>query len=100
DGPIPWRAELCRRAGTVHLGSTLEEITVSERNAWEGRLSDRPFVLLWQPTAVDSSRAPARRHVAWTDWQLPHASSVDMLPQIERQIERFAPGFRDRVLAR
>jgi phytoene dehydrogenase-like protein len=100
DGPIPWRAEACRRAGTVHLGSTLEEIAVSERNAWEGRLSDRPFVLLSQPTVVDSSRAPAGRHVAWTYCHVPHASSVDMLPQIERQIERFAPGFRDRVLAR
>jgi phytoene dehydrogenase-like protein len=84
----------------VHLGSTLEEIAVSERNAWEGRLSDRPFVLLSQPTVVDSSRAPAGRHVAWTYCHVPHASSVDMLPQIERQIERFAPGFRDRVLAR
>jgi phytoene dehydrogenase-like protein len=100
DGPIPWRAEPCRRAGTVHLGATLQEMAASERDAWEGRISDRPFVLLSQPTVVDASRAPEGCHVAWTYCHVPHASAVDMLPRIEQQIERFAPGFRDRVLAR
>jgi phytoene dehydrogenase-like protein len=100
DGPIPWRSDACRRAGTVHLGATMQEMAVSERDAWEGRVTDRPFVLLSQPTLVDPSRAPAGRHVAWTYCHVPHASSADMLPKIEQQIERFAPGFRDRVLAR
>jgi len=100
DGPIPWRSEACRRAGTVHLGATLREIAVSERDAWDGRVSDRPFVLLSQPTVVDTSRAPTGRHVAWTYCHVPSGSPIDMLPRIEQQIERFAPGFRDRVLAR
>ena len=100
DAPIPWRAGECARAGTVHLGATLDEIRRSERDAWEGRLSDRPFVLLTQPTLFDPSRAPKGRHIAWTYCHVPHASNADMLPAIERQIERFAPGFRDRVLAR
>jgi phytoene dehydrogenase-like protein len=100
DGPIPWRSEACRRAGTVHLGATLREIATSERDSWDGRSAERPFVLLSQPTVVDASRAPAGRHVAWTYCHVPPASAVDMLPRIERQIERFAPGFRDRVLAR
>jgi phytoene dehydrogenase-like protein len=100
DGPIPWRSEACRRAGTVHLGATLSEMVVSERDAWEGRIADRPFVLLSQPTVIDLSRAPVGRHVAWTYCHVPHASPVDMLSRIEQQIERFAPGFRDRVLAR
>jgi phytoene dehydrogenase-like protein len=100
DGPIPWRAAECAQAGTVHLGATLEEIGGSERDAWEGRLADRPFVLLAQPTLFDPSRAPAGRHTVWTYCHVPHGSRADMLPAIERQIERFAPGFRDRVLAR
>ena len=100
DGPIPWRAQECARAGTVHLGGTLEEIARSERDAWEGRPSERPFILLTQPTLFDPSRAPAGRHVAWAYCHVPHASGVDMLERIESQIERFAPGFRDRVLAR
>ena len=98
--PIPWKAEECRRAGTLHLGGTLTEISASETAAWEGRISDRPFVLLSQPTLFDSTRAPAGRHVAWGYCHVPGASTVDMLERIERQIERFAPGFRDCVLAR
>jgi len=98
--PIPWRSDACRRAGTVHLGATLSEMLVSERDAWEGRIADRPFVLLSQPTVVDPSRAPVGRHVVWTYCHVPHASPVDMLSRIEQQIERFAPGFRDCVLAR
>jgi phytoene dehydrogenase-like protein len=100
DGPIPWRSDACRRAGTVHLGATLREIATSERDSWDGRVTERPFVLLSQPTVVDSSRAPAGRHVVWTYCHVPHGSTMDVLPQLERQIERFAPGFRDRVLAR
>jgi phytoene dehydrogenase-like protein len=100
DGPIPWRSEACQSAGTIHLGATVHEIATSERDAWDGRAADRPFVLLSQPTVVDPSRAPQGRHIAWTYCHVPHGSSVDMLPRIERQIERFAPGFRDRLLAR
>ncbi|OLD15652.1 MAG: FAD-dependent oxidoreductase [Acidobacteria bacterium 13_1_40CM_3_65_5] len=98
--PIPWRAAECARAGTVHLGGTIEEIARSERDAWEGRIAARPFVLLAQPTLFDGSRAPSGRHAAWAYCHVPHGSGVDMLPAIEQQIERFAPGFRDRVLAR
>jgi phytoene dehydrogenase-like protein len=98
--PIPWKAEECRRAGTLHLGGTLTEISASETAAWEGRIADRPFVLLSQPTLFDSTRAPAGRHVAWGYCHVPGASTVDMLERIEGQIERFAPGFRDCVLAR
>jgi phytoene dehydrogenase-like protein len=100
DGPIPWRNPACASAGTVHLGGSLEEIAASEREVSEGHDSPSPFVLLSQPTVVDPSRAPIGRHVVWTYCHVPHGSRVDMLPRIERQIERFAPGFRDRVLAR
>jgi phytoene dehydrogenase-like protein len=100
SSPIPWTAAGCRRAGTVHLGGTIDEIAASEQAAWEGRVSDRPFVLLSQPTIVDPSRAPAGKHVAWAYCHVPSGSTVDMLDRIERQIERFAPGFRDCVMAR
>lgn len=99
-GPIPWRAGECAQAGTVHLGGTIEEVARSERDAWEGRVSERPFVLLAQPSLFDSSRAPAAHHTVWTYCHVPNGSEADMLPRIEQQIERFAPGFRDRVLAR
>jgi phytoene dehydrogenase-like protein len=84
----------------VHIGGTLEEIGASERDAWEGRIAERPFVLLAQPSLFDATRAPAGRHTAWAYCHVPHASEADMLGAIEQQIERFAPGFRDRVLAR
>jgi len=100
DGPIPWRAGECARAGTVHVCGTLEEVVQSERNAWTGLVPERPFVLLVQPTLFDSSRAPAGKHIAWAYCHVPAGSTADMLPRIEAQIERFAPGFRDRVLAR
>jgi phytoene dehydrogenase-like protein len=100
DGPIPWRAGECARAGTVHVCGTLEEVVESERNAWTGVVPERPFVLLVQPTLFDSSRAPAGKHIAWAYCHVPAGSTADMLPRIEAQIERFAPGFRDRVLAR
>ena len=100
DGPIPWRAAECARAGTVHVCGTLDELAQSERDAWTGIVPERPFVLLVQPTLFDSSRAPAGKHTAWAYCHVPAGSTVDMLPRIEAQIERFAPGFRDRVLAR
>jgi phytoene dehydrogenase-like protein len=98
--PIPWRDAAVARAGTVHLGGTLEEIAASERDAWQGRISPRPFTLLAQPSLFDRSRAPEGRHTAWGYCHVPSGATVDMLPAIEGQIERFAPGFRDRVLAR
>jgi phytoene dehydrogenase-like protein len=100
DGPIPWRAPECARAATVHLGATLPEIAESERDAWRGRHSERPFVLLAQQSLFDDTRAPAGKHTAWAYCHVPPGSDVDMTDRIEAQIERFAPGFRDRVLAR
>jgi phytoene dehydrogenase-like protein len=100
DAPIPWRDPDCARAATVHVGGTLDEIAQSERDVWAGRISDRPYVLLAQPTLFDPTRAPAGKHIVWTYCHVPNGSTVDMLPRIEQQIERFAPGFRDRVLAR
>ncbi len=97
---IPWRAAACRRASTVHLGGTLEEIAASESAMTRGLVSDRPFVLLAQPTLADPSRAPAGRHIAWAYCHLPSGSVVDASALIEAQIERFAPGFRECVLAR
>ncbi|MES1244249.1 MAG: NAD(P)/FAD-dependent oxidoreductase [Acidobacteriota bacterium] len=98
--PIPWRAEACRRAGTIHVGGTFEEIAASERSAWDGRESDRPFVLVGQPSLFDPSRAPAGSHTAWAYCHVPNGSRVDMTGTIELQIERFAPGFRETILAR
>ncbi|MBI2186079.1 MAG: NAD(P)/FAD-dependent oxidoreductase [Acidobacteria bacterium] len=98
--PIPWRNPACAQSATVHLGGTLAEIAASERDAWSGRHAERPFVLLAQPTLFDTSRAPAGRHVVWTYCHVPRGSELDMLPRIEQQIERFAPGFREHVLER
>ncbi|PYU23598.1 MAG: FAD-dependent oxidoreductase [Acidobacteria bacterium] len=100
DGPIPWKARECGRAGTVHLGGTFAEIAYSERDAWCGRHSERPFVLLAQPTLFDSTRAPAGKHTAWAYCHVPNGSTLDMTDAIEKQIERFAPGFRRRILKR
>lgn len=100
DGPVPWRDRTCALAGTVHLGGTLEEISSAERAAWEGSSCERPFVLLAQPSLFDPTRAPAGKHTVWAYCHLPHGSSEDMTERIENQIERFAPGFRARVLAR
>lgn len=100
DGPIPWRAEACARAGTVHLGGTLEEMAAAERAVWRGEHPTRPFVLLAQPSLFDPTRAPAGRHTVWAYCHVPNGSTVDMTERIEAQIERFAPGFRDRILAR
>jgi phytoene dehydrogenase-like protein len=100
DGPIPWRAEECRRAATVHLGGSLDEIAASEWGAWSGRPAGRPFVLLTQTSLFDESRAPSGRHTAWAYCHVPNGSSVDMTDRVEAQIERFAPGFRDLILER
>lgn len=100
DGPIPWRAQACARAGTVHVGGTLEEIAAAERVVWRGEHPERPFVLLAQQSLFDPSRAPAGKHTAWAYCHVPHGSTLDMTGRIEAQIERFAPGFRDRILAR
>jgi phytoene dehydrogenase-like protein len=100
DAPIPWAAKDCARAGTVHIGGTLDEIAASERAAWNGVHSSAPFVLLSQPTLFDPSRAPAGKHTAWAYCHVPNGSDVDMSATIETQIERFAPGFRARILAR
>jgi len=98
--PIPWRAPECRRAGTVHLGGTIEEIAASERAAASGEHAERPFVLLVQPTLFDPDRAPAGRHIGWAYCHVPNGSTVDMTARIEAQVERFAPGFRDVILSR
>jgi phytoene dehydrogenase-like protein len=100
DGPIPWQARECLRAATVHVGGTLEEIAASEHDAWGGRISERPFVLLAQQSLFDTTRAPSGKQVVWAYCHVPNGSTVDMTDAIERQIERFAPGFRDRILAR
>jgi len=100
DAPIPWRAEACTRAATVHLGGTLEAIAAGEREAWNGRVPEQPFVLVTQPSLFDPTRAPAGKHTAWAYCHVPHGSPVDMSGRIEAQIERFAPGFRERILAR
>jgi phytoene dehydrogenase-like protein len=100
NAPVPWRARECSQAGTVHLGSTLAEIADSERAAWDGRVHDKPYVLLVQPTVCDPSRAPAGKHVLWAYCHIPHGSTVDMTDRIERQIERYAPGFRDCISSR
>jgi phytoene dehydrogenase-like protein len=100
NAPIPWAASECGRAGTVHLGGTLKEIAASERAAWKGRIEEAPFVLLAQPSRFDSSRAPEGKHTAWAYCHVPNGSTIDMTERIERQVERFAPGFRDTILAR
>src|SRR5262249_31552822 len=90
----------CSRAATVHLGGMIEEMAASEKAVREGRYSDRPFVILVQPTLFDSSRAPAGRHTAWAYCHVPNGSTIDMLPRLENQIERFAPRFRECILSR
>jgi phytoene dehydrogenase-like protein len=98
--PIPWRARECSRAISVHVGGTIEEIAASEHAVTQGRIADRPFVLVAQPTLFDATRAPEGKHVAWVYCHVPNGCSVDMTSRIEDQLERFAPGFRDCVLER
>jgi len=99
DGPIPWRTAEVGHAATVHLGGSPAEIADSERAPWEGRNAERPFVLLAQQSLFDDTRAPAGRHTAWAYCHVPQGSTVDVLGSVESQIERFAPGFRERILA-
>lgn len=100
SGPIPWRAAACARAGTLHLGGTLEEIAASERAPWAGKCGTRPYVLLAQPSLFDPTRAPAGMHTAWAYCHVPNGSTVDMTDRIEAMVERYAPGFGARILAR
>ena len=100
DGPVPWSAPDCRKAGTLHVGGTAEEIAEAELAAWEGRIPEQPFVIASQPTIIDPGRAPVGKHVLWTYCHVPAGSTVDMTGAIENQLERFAPGFRDLILAR
>jgi len=100
DGPVPWTNEACRRAGTVHVGGTFAEMRAAEAACAAGRMPERPFVLVAQQSLFDSSRAPAGKHTLWAYAHVPHNSPVDATTVLEDQIERFAPGFRDVVLAR
>jgi phytoene dehydrogenase-like protein len=100
DGAIPWKAPGCLRAATIHVGGTFEEIAAGEAAVGKGLHPDRPFVLVAQHTLFDPSRAPPGKHTAWAYCHVPNGSTVDMTEAIERQMERFAPGFRDRILAR
>jgi phytoene dehydrogenase-like protein len=100
NGPIPWQAAECGRAGTVHLGGALEEIAESERAPWQGRVSDRPYVLLVQSSLFDPTRAPPGKQTAWAYCHVPNGCTINMTERIENQVERFAPGFRGRILAR
>ena len=100
DGLIPWAAADCARAGTVHLGGTLREMAADERAVWRGEEPERPYVLLAQQSLFDPTRAPEGTHTVWAYCHVPNGSTADMTDRIEAQIERFAPGFRDRILAR
>ncbi len=100
DAPIPWRAPQCALAATVHLGGTLEEVAAAEAAPWANRHAEAPFVLLVQPTLFDPRRAPPRRHIAWAYCHVPNGSEFDMTARIETQIERFAPGFKNRIIGR
>lgn len=99
-GPVPWRAPECRQAGTVHLGGTLAEIAASERAVGQGQHPERPYVLAAQQSLFDDTRAPAGKQTLWAYCHVPNGSTIDMTERIEAQIERFAPGFRDLILAR
>lgn len=98
--PIPWRSPSCREAATVHAGGTLEEIAHAEGAAWRDEVAERPFVIVTQPSLFDPSRAPAGKHTAWGYCHVPNGSPADMTNRIEAQVERFAPGFRDCIMAR
>lgn len=100
SGPIPWKDPTCRYAGTLHLGGSFDEIAISEKASWNKEHARRPFVLLAQQSRFDLSRAPAGKHIAWAYCHVPNGSTFDMTERIEAQVERFAPGFRDLVLAR
>jgi len=100
SGPVPWTAPVCRHAGTVHLGGSFEEVAASEADVASGRHSDRPYCLVVQPGVADPTRAPAGQETLWAYCHVPRGSTLDMTERVEAQVERFAPGFRDLVLAR
>jgi phytoene dehydrogenase-like protein len=100
DGPVPWRAAECTQAATIHLGGSFAEIEASEAAVWAGKVTDRPYVLCAQPSLFDSSRAPEGKHTFWAYCHVPNGSQIDMTEAIENQVERFAPGFRARIIAR
>jgi phytoene dehydrogenase-like protein len=100
SAPIPWKAAGCSRAMTVHLGGTYAEIAHSEYEIWKGRIPNKPYVLITQPSLYDHTRAPEGKHTAWAYCHVPNGCAIDRTAAIEEQIERFAPGFRDCVLAR
>lgn len=100
DGPIPWKNPICLESATVHLGGTFEDVAAAERDAWNGRHPETPFILVAQQSLFDPTRAPAGRQTGWAYCHVPHGSTRDMTSVIEETIERYAPGFRDRILAR
>jgi phytoene dehydrogenase-like protein len=100
DAPIPFTAHACRKAGTLHIGGTLEEIKAGEQASAEGKHTDKPYVLLAQQSLFDTTRAPAGKHTAWAYCHVPNGSTEDMTTVIENQVERFAPGFKERILAK
>ncbi len=100
DGPIPWKDPAVLEASTVHVGGTLDEIAASERAVWKGENPERPFVMLVQQSQFDATRAPEGKHTGYAYCHVPAGSTVDLTAAIEQQVERFAPGFRDRILAR
>src|SRR6185503_7488388 len=100
DGPIPWKAQECSNAGTVHVGGTMEEIVNAEEEVIQGKHPERPFLLVGQQSLFDPTRAPAGKHTGWAYCHVPNGSTFDRTERMEAQIERFAPGFRDRILAR
>lgn len=100
NAPIPWKAKECLQAGTIHLGGTFEEIINSEKNVWENQHSKKPYVILAQPSLFDLTRAPEHHHTAWGYCHVPNGSDSNMSEEIENQIERFAPNFKDTILAR
>ena len=99
NAPIPWTHPACRGAGTVHVGGTFEDVATAEKSAWNSTLYDKPFVLVSQPSLSDITRAPRDKYVAWAYCHVPRGSTANRLEAINRQIERFAPGFRDCILA-
>ena len=100
SAPIPWKSRECLEAATVHVGGTFEEVAAAEAAPWRGECAERPFVLVTQPSVFDPTRAPAGRHTAWGYCHVPNGSTIDMTSRIEAQVERFAPGFRDVIVAR
>jgi phytoene dehydrogenase-like protein len=99
-GAIPWKDPAVARAGTVHLGGTFDELADAERAPWEGRHAERPYVLLVQASLFDPTRAPEGKHTAWAYCHVPNGSTLDVTDRIEAQVERFAPGFRELILAK